>query len=287
MKLVGKIAIITGASQGFGFVVAQQFVAEGARVMLCARDAVKLKAAQTELLKFAQNPEQIQITEADVSVKEDVDLLLKNTLNKWGQVDILVSNAGIYGPKGPIEEVDWDEWSHAIDVNLKGTVLLCRAVVPSMKKNKQGKIILLSGGGATKPMPFLSSYAAAKAAVVRFGDSLAEELQDYHIDVNSIAPGALNTRLLDEILAAGPEKVGQHFYQQSLKQKEQGGAPLEKGAALAVFLASDESDGISGRLISAIWDPWAKLPAYLSELKISDIYTLRRIVPEDRAKAWS
>src|SRR6185436_20968340 len=111
----------------------------------------------------------------------------------------------------------------------------------------------LSGGGATNPLPRISAYAASKAAVVRFAETLAEELRDAHVDVNAIAPGPLNTRLLDEVLTAGPEKVGAGFYERSLKQKEQGGAPLERGAELAVFLGSAASDGITGKLLSALW----------------------------------
>jgi len=115
---------------------------------------------------------------------------------------------------------------------------------------------------------------------------LAEEVREHRIDVNSIAPGPLDTRLLDEVLAAGPEKVGRNFYERSVKQKEQGGAPLEKGADLAVFLASSASDGITGKLLSAVWDPWQSLPEHLEELQKTDIYTLRRIVPKDRGYDW-
>ena len=110
---------------------------------------------------------------------------------------MLVNNAGVYGPKGLIEEVAWDEWEHAVRVNLFGSVLCCRAVLPHFRANGYGKIIQLSGGGATSPLPRLSAYAASKAAVVRFAETLAEELEGTGIDVNAIAPGALNTRLLD------------------------------------------------------------------------------------------
>src|SRR5205823_2003331 len=121
--------------------------------------------------------------------------------------------------------------------------------------------------------------AASKAAVVRFGETLAEEVRDFGIDVNSVAPGALNTRLLNEVLAAGPQVVGTAFYEQSRKQSTDGGTPLEVGASLCVFLASSESDGITGKLISAVWDPWSDLPGHLDELTRSDLYTLRRITP--------
>ncbi|MBI5304095.1 MAG: SDR family oxidoreductase [Chloroflexi bacterium] len=284
MKLQGQRTLITGASQGFGLAVARAFVAEGADVMLCARNELALARAQREVAALGMA--RVAAMHADVSRREDVERLVEATLAQLGGLDIVVSNAGVYGPKGAIENVDWDEWAQAIAINLLGTVLLCRAVVPHLKQQKHGKIIILSGGGATKPMPNLSAYAASKAGVVRFGETLAEEVRDWNIDVNSIAPGALNTRLLDEILQAGPEQVGQAFYEQSRKQKEQGGTPLERGAALCVFLATRASDGITGKLISAVWDPWEQLPQYRDDLARTDIYTLRRIVPKERGKDW-
>jgi len=161
----------------------------------------------------------------------------------------------VYGTKGPIEKIDWEEWSRTIDINLKGTVWQCRAVLPYMKKQGHGKIIVISGGGATKPMPNLSAYAASKAGVVRFAETLAAGSRGNSIDVNTVAPGALNTRLLEEILAAGPEKVGKHFYEQSLKQTPKRPALPWMWALHSVwFLASSESNGITGRLLSAIWD---------------------------------
>jgi NAD(P)-dependent dehydrogenase (short-subunit alcohol dehydrogenase family) len=155
-----------------------------------------------------------------------------------------------------------------------------------MKSRGAGKIIILSGGGATKPMPNLSAYAVSKAGVVRFAETLALELELFNIDVNTIAPGALNTRLLEEILEAGPEKVGKAFYEQSLKQKTSGGSPMEKGTSLCIFLATEKSNGISGRLISAIWDPWLEFVSLKNEIMEGDIYTLRRIVPDERGKKW-
>ena len=144
----------------------------------------------------------------------------------------------------------------------------------------------VSGGGATNPLPNLSAYAASKAAVVRFAETLAGELRPWHVDVNSVAPGALNTRLLAEVLAAGPAAVGDAFYERSRRQQTDGGTPLEQGAALCAFLASAESDGITGRLISAVWDPWPELSERRADLDGSDIYTLRRIVPGDRGRTW-
>jgi 3-oxoacyl-[acyl-carrier protein] reductase len=122
---------------------------------------------------------------------------------------------------------------------------------------------------------------------VRLTENLAEEVRPAHIDVNAVAPGALNTQMLEQTLAAGPELAGQGQFVQALKQKESGGSSIERAAALCVYLASSASDGITGRLISAPWDPWATLHERMAELGSSDIYTLRRIVPADRSRQWN
>lgn len=284
--LSGKVAIITGANQGFGLEVARQYVLAGADVMLCARNAALLQEVRVELIKLAAPDQKVLAKACDVSAEADVQALVSETLAKLCGCHILVNNAGIYGPKGEIEEVEWAEWIKAIEINVYGSILMCRAILPHFKMQGYGKVIQLSGGGATNPMPRISAYAVSKAAIVRFAETLAEEVRGTGIDVNAIAPGALNTRMLDEVLEAGPEKVGRDFYERSLKQKESGGAPLGRGAELALFLASSASDGITGKLISAIWDDWEHWPEHLDELSSSDVYTLRRIAGRDRGFAW-
>jgi NAD(P)-dependent dehydrogenase (short-subunit alcohol dehydrogenase family) len=284
--LKGRVAIVTGANQGLGQAIALAYVQAGADVMLCARDEMKLVEVATDLRELCTPDQRVESMSADVSKKEQVDQLVSAALAAFPQIHILVNNAGVYGPKGSIEDVDWKEWVHAIEINLLGAVLTARALVPHFRSNRYGKLIQLSGGGATAPLPFVSAYAASKAGIVRFMETLAEEVKADGIDVNSIAPGALNTRLLDEVLEAGPQKVGQSFYERALKQKSDGGTPLERGAELAVFLASAASDGITGKLISAVWDPWADFSGHMDELQKTDIYTLRRIVPKDRGQTW-
>ena len=142
------------------------------------------------------------------------------------------------------------------------------------------------GGGATAPLPNISAYATSKAAVVRLTETLAEEVKAVGIEINAVAPGALNTRMLDEILEAGPHRVGPTFYQKALKQQETGGAPPEKAAELCVYLASSQSDGITGKLLSALWDGWQHFEAHQQDIRNSDIYTLRRIIPKDRGMDW-
>jgi 3-oxoacyl-[acyl-carrier protein] reductase len=286
MKLNRRNALITGGSQGLGKAIATRFLQEGANVVLCARSEKDLLATQAELA--SQFPDRIILAKTcDVADERQVDDLVAYALRELGSIEALVLNAGVYGPMGPTESVSLEEWRRALDINLFGVLLPCRALIPHFKQVGRGKIVVLSGGGATNPLPNISAYAASKAAVVRLMETLAEELRSFHVDVNAIAPGALATRLVDEVLAAGPDKVGAAFFEKNKTWKQNGAVPLELGAGLAVFLASADSDGISGKLLSAQWDPWNDLQHHRDELAESDIYCLRRIVPEDRGKKWN
>jgi 3-oxoacyl-[acyl-carrier protein] reductase len=285
MELAGRCAIITGANRGLGLEIARAFVAAGASVVLTARDQALLRQAVEGLRAEARAPGQrVEGVAGDVADPAFCATAASRLSALPGDAFILVNNAGVLGPTGLLEETDWNAWTDTVRINLFGTALMSRAVPPLLRERGYGKIVNLSGGGATAPMPRFSAYAASKAAVVRMTETMAHELAGTRVDVNAIAPGALNTRMLDDVLEAGPEKVGKAYYDRCLKQRDEGGAPPEKAAALAVFLASAASDGITGRLISAVWDDWSDLPARREELAAGDVYTLRRIVPEDRPK---
>lgn len=284
--LAGRTALVTGGTQGLGLEIARTYLQAGIDgVCVCGRDPDVLARAATELERFAGSGQRVLARAADVSARADVERLVADALAELGGLTILVSNAGVYGPMGAVAEADWGAWVRTVEINLFGPVLLARALVPHFARRGYGKIVQLSGGGATNPLPGLSAYAASKAAVVRFAETLAGELRGQGVDVNSIAPGALNTRMLDEVLAAGREQVGEDFYERALAQQRDGGVPARRGAELAVFLASAASDGITGKLLSAVWDPWSELPKHRADLE-SDVYTIRRVVPGDRNLAW-
>lgn len=285
MSLVGRTAIITGSSQGLGAAIAEHFLSEGANVVLCGRNAQDL-AAQRERLAATHDAARVLAQPADVSSRSDVDALFEAAQSRFGRLSILVNNAGVYGPMGSIDTVDWDAWVEAIAINLTGNVYCARKAVEAFKPHRYGKILMLSGGGATSPLPGISAYAASKAAIVRFTETLALEAREWNIDVNAIAPGALMTRLTDQLIAAGPERVGAALHARMLKLKQDGGTPLSLGAALCGYLASADSDGLTGRLIAAPWDPWPFSEDHRREISESDIYTLRRIVPKDRGRSW-
>jgi NAD(P)-dependent dehydrogenase (short-subunit alcohol dehydrogenase family) len=287
LKLAGRCAIVTGASAGLGLAIARAFVADGADVLICGRNAASLQQAFTSLSALAAPDQKVRMHSCDVSSETQVNDLIDRAMKQLGGVQILVNNAGVQGPIGPTEDVSLEEWRRTFETNLYGVLFACRALIPHMRSQGYGKILNLSGGGAASPRPFFSAYAASKAAVVRLTENLAEELRSVHIDVNAIAPGALNTQMLEQTLAAGAELIGEGQFMQAAKQKKDGGSSLDRAAGLCVYLASAAADGITGRLISAPWDPWPSLHEHRAELGSSDIYTLRRIVPADRSKQWN
>jgi NAD(P)-dependent dehydrogenase (short-subunit alcohol dehydrogenase family) len=284
--LKGRGVLITGGGSGIGKAIAKALIAAGADVGICGRRADALEKAKAEMKAIASPGQMLVAIAADVSdfraVKEMVARVSVELPNFVG----LVNCAAILGPKGALDEVDVDDWIATIQVNLIGTMLMCRAVLPGFRHRGYGKIVNFSGGGATSPRPRFSAYAASKAAIVRLTENLAQELEGTGIWVNAISPGVVNTRMLDEVIEAGAEKVGESIYRDALRQKASGGVPAEKAAALCVMLLSAESDGLTGRLISAVWDAWESLPARKNELRQSDVYTLRRIAPADRGLNW-
>lgn len=278
MILKDKVSIITGGSGGIGRAVASTFAKEGSNLVLTSRTRSQLEEVRNDLRNYSST---IEVFETDVSSPKQVNDLIAFALERFSTIDILVNCAGIYGPIGLITDVDCDKWIETININLYGTFLCMKAVLPIMIKNRKGKIINFSGGGATSPFPRFSAYAASKVAVVRLTETIAEEVKEYNIDVNAIAPGAVNTRLLDQVLRAG-EAAGKDFLEKAIRQKREGGIPPEKTAALAVFLASSKSDGLTGRLISAVWDDWEEMSNRIPDIMSSDLYTLRRVSPQKK-----
>lgn len=283
MRLKDISTIITGGTGGIGKTIAAHFLREGAAVLLAARSAAGLEAAARELSKYGSA---LTTEVCDVSQAEEVRLLGERIKQRFGgKVDVLINAAGIYGPKDLLESTSEEEWLQTILVNLYGTMLMTRAVLPGMKKQKKGTVINFSGGGEG-PFPRFSAYAASKGGIVRFTESIAGEVRESGISINAIAPGAVNSRLLDEALAAGREKVGGTLYEKLLKQKREGGVSPAQAAELCVFLASAAPRALTGRVFSAVWDTGESLQKHASEIMATDIYTYRRIKPKDRGYEW-
>jgi NAD(P)-dependent dehydrogenase (short-subunit alcohol dehydrogenase family) len=271
--LQDRVAIITGGAGGIGKVIAASFVRNGVKVVIVSRNALEVKKTVNQLTDGSPN---VIGVPADVSILIDAEKVVSETLNTFKTIDILVNCAGIQKPIGLLTDVSIEDWTANIYINLIGTVICCKTVLPMMIEKRRGKIINFSGGGATSPRPNFTAYACSKAAVVRFTETLAMEVNDHGIDVNAIAPGPVNTRMLREIIEAG-DKAGEKELLQAKKVITQGGTPAERAAELAVFLASEASNGITGRLISAIWDDWRSFSNRVEQIKCSALYTIRRI----------
>jgi NAD(P)-dependent dehydrogenase (short-subunit alcohol dehydrogenase family) len=177
--------------------------------------------------------------------------------------------------------VEPEAWLDAIRINLFGTFLVARAACQRMVAAQSGgSIVLFSGGGAAAPFPNYTAYACAKVGVVRLAESVSIEVASKGIRVNAIAPGFVATRIHQQTLDAGRERVGEYFDTTKARLAE-GGVPAAVAARAATFLISDRSRGITGRMLAAAYDDWERWPEKLDAIRDSDLFTLRRVVPHD------
>lgn len=268
-----KNIIVTGATSGLGFKIVTTFLELGASVCFCGLQQEKVNAVMQEL--YPTYGEKIIGLKADVSKIHDVKNLILTGIKKFNRIDLLVNNAAIYGPKGFVEENSVEEWVQTLNVNLMSVLHTTQMIIPHFKEVGGGKIINISGGGE-KPLPRFSAYATSKASIIKFTEIIAEECKEYNIQINSIAPGAMNTQLLSEALEAGPEAIGEAFYNKCLDQQSNGGTDPQLAANLCVYLTSVFGNKITGKNISAPWDDWTHFHEHLDELCETDIYTYRR-----------
>lgn len=267
-----KNAIITGGARGIGFAIAEELVRNGVSVVICSRTKHELEKALVKLKQEGKAAGKV----CDVSKLSDCKKLIKFARSKLGSIDVLVNNAGIFGPVGPLETNDPKEWEKALKINLLGVVYCSMLAIPLMKKQGNGKIINLAGAGVggTKPLPRFSAYYSSKTAVVAFTENLAAELEKENIQVNAISPGGVASALTLGLLKMNKSQVGEEMYQASKEFKEKGGTPPELAGKLVAYLISDKANHITGRLLSAKWD---KVKDFKKLNGDQNLYRLRRI----------
>jgi short-subunit dehydrogenase len=284
--LTGIRCLVTGATGVLGAAIAEKLRARGADLVLTGRSAAALAALAASLRAVPGGA--LDTVTIDLSAPGAPAALIAAL---GGRLDVLINNAAVPGPIGPLAETDFAPWEETIRMNLVMPVELCREAIPLLvaaaAKGRRAKIVNLSGGGATSPRPNFSAYSVAKTGIVRFSEILAGELRDRGVDVNAVAPGALPSVMTRNILAAGAALCAPHELAVAQKaQGEAGLAAMAKATDLIAYLASSASDGVTGRLIAAQWDPWQNFAALEDELDKTDIFTLRRIVPKDRGRDW-
>ena len=285
-KYLSKNILITGGTQGLGLSLAKKLITDGANVIVCGRTDEDLQ--KTKLLLDAINihKKQILVFKADISKFEEVQKLHSYIQSKIGNINALVNNAGIIGPIHKFLDVQLKDWVRTVEVNLLGSIFTIKEFLPEMLSQKKGKIVQISGGGATSEISGMSSYASSKTAIVRFMETLACEYQNSGVDFNSVSPGMLKTRMLFQMSKAKPDNLGQELHSKTIKALKEPQDSMEEACRLIAFLCSEKSNGISGKLISAVWDRWEEWPNHLDELTKSDIYTLRRITGRERSSDW-
>ena len=279
-----KVCVITGASRGLGAILSKRFWEDGYSLHLIARSNESLEKIKRSLQE--RDNQKCWIYSCDLGSMQSINRLVNTLKSNCDGLDVLINNAAIQGPIGPLWKNDLDAWRHAIEVDLLAPVWLCSGLLPLMQKNGSGSIINLSGGGATGPRPNFSAYATSKAGLVRFSETLAVELLPFNIRVNCVAPGAMPTEMLSEVVSKGCETAGEMEFFLANKTLSEGMSTMQAVVDLTLFLASSKSAGITGKLISAKWDQWANWHEHAIELMSSDVYTLRRIVGGDRNMAW-
>jgi NAD(P)-dependent dehydrogenase (short-subunit alcohol dehydrogenase family) len=276
LPLTGATCVVTGAGRGIGRHIAETLARAGAALALCSRSPGELDQLARELGRdFGTD---LLAAPVDVSEPAAVEAFALQVLDRFGRVDVLVNNAGVYGPVGLITEVDMGQWAAAVAVDLFGVAYGIHAFAPSMVAAGGGRIITMAGGGiGGRSTPSrVSAYTAAKSAVVTLTETVARELAPHRVWVNALAPGAISTSLIDTVIEAGPEAAGDDFFRGSVRQRQEGDS-IEKVGEAVLFLATGRSGELTGKLISAKWDSLDSLGARAAELNASSLYTLRRI----------
>ncbi|HEY1715410.1 MAG TPA: SDR family oxidoreductase [Solirubrobacteraceae bacterium] len=265
--LEARRILVTGGSLGIGLEVSRELARRGARMIVAARGAEAIAAAIESL--EGSGHEGISIDVSDAPSWEDAAL----RIDAGGALHGLVTAAGILGPIGALEQLPVADLMQTIAINLVGTMLALRFALPRLRA-ADGRAVTFSGGGGTSPLPRYDAYATSKAAVVRLTENVAAEGE---VEVNAVAPGFVATRMHEETLRAGAQAAGERYYERTQEQVSEGGFPATEAAELVAFLLSPESQGITGRLISAQWDPWRETAFRARLREDSDLAKLRRI----------
>jgi NAD(P)-dependent dehydrogenase (short-subunit alcohol dehydrogenase family) len=270
-ELTGHRILVTGGTRGIGLAVSRHLADRGASLVLAGRDPATLDDVAQHL---GGGPH--SVVALDVTDEDRWDAATQQVAPD-GLLHGIVTAAGEIGPIGPLGSWSADDFRRTLEVNVLGTLLPIMVMLEPLRAAK-GAVVTFSGGGATTAFPRFDAYTASKVSVVRLTENLAEELAADGVRVNAVAPGFVMTEIHAGTLRAGPDLAGSDYFERTRKTlEERTGDSPERAASLVAFLLSPEADGITGRVISAQWDPWED-ESFCERLRNDgDLATLRRI----------
>lgn len=263
--------LITGGGSGIGAALAKELSAQGHSIIICGR-------REKNLREIAKTNKNICYCVCDVSDEESVINFLNFVKGKFEHIDVIINGAGLFGAIGRFDKTDSKMWKKTFEINTLGVYLVTKHFLDLLLHSAVKKIINFSGGGAFGAFPNYSAYAVSKAAVVRFSENTAAELAHMGVQVNCVAPGFVATDIHEATLEAGDENAGEHFKKTKAQLKE-GSVPMEVVVDCVKFLISHDSDGLTGKTLSASFDRWDTdiFKKSIKQITVSELYTMRRI----------
>jgi NAD(P)-dependent dehydrogenase (short-subunit alcohol dehydrogenase family) len=269
IDLTGQVAIITGGGRGIGRAIARGLASAGASVAVVARSLDQIVNTVDDI---AQAGGRAVAVPADVSEPEAVGRMVQEVERALGPVDLLVNNAGVAGPLGPIAETDPAEWWRCQEVNLRGPLLCTRAVLVGMVARRRGRIINIASGAGTIAIPYLSAYIVSKTALIRLTEVFAAEVAEQGVRVFAIEPGTVRTAMAEYALDSEAGRKWLPWFRDIFEQGRD--VPPEHAARLVTLLASGRADALSGRFFTVADDVLGMVGRAETE-GLGDIHTLR------------
>ena len=269
-ELKGQVAIVTGGGRGFGQAIALRLAAGGAAVTVTSRTQSQLDETKASI--EAAGGRALALA-ADVNLQSDWERAVRETEAQLGPVTLLVANAALSDPAGPLYDIDPDVWQRTLDTNVMGSVRGARAVLPGMVQRGAGRVIIISSGSALGATPYTSPYRVSKAALLRLAEIMALEVKDHGISVFAIHPGVIDSTILD---SAARTAEGRKWVPHFARMVESGSVftGTEPCAECCAFLASGAADALTGRYVSATED-YRALAARAAEIAEKDLQVLR------------